>query len=86
MKRFKNDRSGSPQFLDLAASRGFEAGCFSIRVVMSTRLRARFFCWQLDHHVGQMVKMMADMMADMKCGKSSGNQGFLTPTRPTWPT
>ena len=82
MKQFQNDWSGSLQFPGLAASRGIEAGCFSIRVVMSTGLRARFFCWQLDHHVGQMVKMMADM----KCRKSSGNQGFLTPTRPTWPT
>ena len=86
MTRFQSDRSGSLHFLGLVVRRGVGAGCFSIRVVMSTGLRARFFCWQLDHHVGQMVEMMADMMADMKCGKSSGNQGFLTPTRPTWPT
>jgi len=42
-------------------------------LVMSTELRARFFLWQLDHHVGQMVAMLADM----KFGKRLGNQGFL---------
>ena len=82
MTRFQSDRSGSLQFLGLVVRRGVGAGCFSFRVAMSTGLRARFFWSHLGHHVGQMV----EMMADMKCGKSSGNQGFLTPTRPTRPT
>jgi len=86
MKRFQSDRSGSLQFLGLGVRRGVGAGCFSFRVAMSTGLRACFFWSHLDHHVGQMVEMMADMMADMKCRKTSGNHGFLTPTRPTWPT
>jgi len=77
MKPFSSVQNGLRKFPGSGMNYGFLRGCFSFRVVMSTGLGASFCFRQLDHHVGQMVVMMADMMADMKFEKTPGNQGFL---------
>ena len=86
MKRFQSVQNGSQQFPGLLTNRGFEGGCFSFRGVMPSTGFPVFFVGQLDHHVGQMVNMLADMMADMKFRKSPIHSRFLTSRAPTWPT
>jgi hypothetical protein len=85
MKVFRGVAKGSRQFPGLLTIGGFEGRSFSFRVAASTGLPV-FFVGQLDHHVGQMVNMMADMMADMKFRKIPIHSPVLTLKRPTWPT